>query len=267
MCVINVDATSSAQVLDAFFIQSNLRSFHRYIAHQEIVYSPGIVSMFSYLPLPFYNAVFCDDGVDQKTYLKQLEVFKERKVPFVWFAEENSDIAKDLIANGGKSVGVFQGGAAPIPLDKLIDFTIEGITLTRVQTQEDIAAQVDLLSVCLKLSEENKRVRLKIAQEQFAETSPLQHWIAIKEGKAIAVLGLFINKDCAMMMNAVTLEPYRKTGLATALAIQSMKYAVGKGCTLGMACIDPNENAKGIGLKFDGKAYWRYTPIVFSPNP
>lgn len=248
------------------FVNSKLRSFHDYLAG-NVVRDEGISYMFSRLPMPFYNAVFCDEGVDQKTYLKSLELLKSRKVPFVWFAEENSQLGKDLIENGGKSVGVFQAGAAPLPRQVPVIKVIDGIEIVHVRTLQDVAKQVDLIADCLKLSEDAKKVRLKIAEEQLGAQSPLQHWIAIKEGKAIAVVGLFIHEECAFFMNAVTLEPYRRNGFATALAIEGMKYALEKGCKMGMACIDPAEKAKGIGLQFDGKAYWRYTPVVFSPKP
>lgn len=244
-------------------VQNNLRSFHRFLA-PNVEETDKVISMFSLMPLPFYNAVFTDDDATIKTCLMKLEIFKKRNIPFVWFAEEGSSIEKDLIANGGIAQGLFQGGAAPIDLEKLISTPIEGVTFTHVKTAQDVAKQVNLISGCLGLNAEQKSVRTKIALDQLGENSPLQHWIAVKEGKTVGLLGVFINKNCAMFINAITEEAYQNSGIMGALVQEVLKYALDKGCDTAVAYLNPALKAKGIGEAFGGKVYWRYTPIVFS---
>ncbi|MBX7066229.1 MAG: GNAT family N-acetyltransferase [Parachlamydiales bacterium] len=260
---------------DEKMLKSNFPLFYealvqaRYIpdAKMEMIY--GIKRALSGISNHYQNALL---GVPQtekewdRCIEEQLQFFKAKKVPFVWYVDDEAspEFKQKLISHGFKNEGTFRGVMGeldqPIPFSNLP----EGYTLERVVDETGLREFVAL--ICQTFSIPDREAYFK-AMKRAAETDPPQmyHWVARKKGKVVSALSTMIHGNLVSFWNGATLSDERRHGLSSALRQMALRDAISRGCTYGASYLMAEGMAFGICSKLGFETRWCFNAFTSPP--
>ncbi|MBI2742828.1 MAG: GNAT family N-acetyltransferase [Chlamydiales bacterium] len=220
---------------------------------------------------PFMNAVFgAPPDADASAYIdREQQFFKERKMPFVWYVnEESSQAFRDqLISRGFKDLGVLRGviGTLDKPIaqpDVPADCTLELVT-TEAEMDEFNA----LVCTTFEYHGESRDLYRKTLWKAAVGTTPkMYHWVARKQGRVVSALTTFIEGDMVSFWNGASAPELRKQGLSTALRYLALRHAISKGCCIGASFLMSEGMALGICTKLGYEPKWYFSAFLAPSN-
>lgn len=230
----------------------------------------GIQRCLSGIPYPFNNALFGapERGHWDTCIRKQIAYFKEAKVPFVWFLDEESSLEfkKRLLDCGFQDGGIFRGVVGvlgrPIPVPEIADDCV----LELVQDESAMDEFNELVCSTFGIQGISKEYYRQVAWNAMKNTRyPMFHWIARKQGRVVSAVSTFVEGDVVSFWNEATLPQMRRQGLSTALCSLALNDAISKGCRIGASYLMADGMALGICTKLGYQTKWRFN-VFLSPD-
>ena len=247
--------------------------YNNLFSAKEFEPMPGIVRYDTNIEFPFLNAVFGfpgDKNAFEKCIDEQLSYFKEARLPFVWYLDEDTsdEVKQVLLDRGFQNLGVFRGVFGfldqPIP-DPVIP---EGCSIEQVM-DEQVLEEYNTL-VCDTFSfpmgaprEKNKKAMWASRENPHATAF---HWLMRQDGKIVATVTTVIEGDFVSFWNGATLPEMRKKGYSTTLRRYALQHAVARGCRYGASYLMAEGMAFGICSKLGYKTKWRFNVFLAPTN-
>ncbi len=229
-----------------------------------------IYRCYSGIPECYNNAVW---GVPHKKHEEdcveeQLEFFKSKNRPFLWFLDKDSNprLEKALLAHDFQDGGVFQGVIGSLENREFSCEVPEGITLELVEDEASLDAFYEVLSYTFCMQAESKKLyKEALWKLTDPDNRKMYHWLARKNGEAVATLSTLIENDIVSIWNGAALPEVRLQGVSTALLYFALKDALSKGCHTGASYIMTPGLAHAVCQKLGFETKWRFQ-VYISPD-
>ncbi len=223
----------------------------------------GVYRCLSGIKTPYHNIILGflkSDNLDM--YIEeQLQYFKEAKVPFAWYIDEDSNLEFEqrLRDYGFQDEGVFQGGMSL--LDKSYPDPEIAYDCELKLVEDDVAMEEfnDLVCSIFGIEGESRELHKIFLWNATKDLEhPMYHWIAKKQGKVVSALSSLIEGDIVSFWNGASLLEARRQGFCSALGLFALKSAISKGCTTGVSYLTSEGMAFGICTKFGFQSEWHF---------
>lgn len=257
-------------------LQEHFNLFYQILAESHLVPSAsfeninGAYRSLSGIPLHYHNAILgCPSTTNADLCIKQqLDFFNDAKMPFIWCLNEDAhlEFKQKLIDHGFINEGVYQGvmgsldqtsHAPEIPDDCVLELVQDEATFEEF---DELLAATFGINGCARVL--FKQVLLNGNKNR---KHPMFHWIARKQGKAVAALTSIIDGNMVSFWNGASLPEVRRHGLMTALAHLAIVHAKAEGCRYGASYLTSKGLAFGICNKFGFETKWRFE-VFLSPK-
>lgn len=161
--------------------------------------------------------------------------FRDRDLPASWWTKEPDDrLTAVLLERGaqpertgwwaGRAGGVGSEDGAPPP----------GVVVRRVASAADLDQWLDVAGACGWIDDEDDRAaRAALYLSVGLDHPGLGHWLALRDGTAIAMASSFVHDDVIDLCNLAVVDDERRRGVGTALALERLRH--GGGCAAGLA--------------------------------
>jgi GNAT superfamily N-acetyltransferase len=201
------------------------------------------------------NGVVCSSA-DDVAIADTFAWIAERHAPAQWFLRDPvhpADLRDRLVAAGAspERTAVVMGArldrlmlASPLP---------RGLTIVPVRDAATLAAWRDVAQACL-FDDADERGRL-LESVGLGEDAPVQHRIAMREGRAIGAASFFVEAEIVLGQHLGVLAPERRSGVGRALAERALREARAAGARVAV-----------LGPTPDTIAFYRLLGFVLRPG-
>jgi GNAT superfamily N-acetyltransferase len=197
------------------------------------------------------NGVVCDRA-DDDAIAEALAWFAERGAPAQWLVGESSELGQRLVAAGASAERTAVVMGAELDRLALDSPPPPGVTIVAVRDSETLAAWRDVARECL-FDDADDRARV-LESLGLGEDAPVQHRIAMRDGRPIAAASSFLHGEIAYGQQLGVLAPERRGGVGRALAEHALREARAAGATIAV-----------LGPTPDTIAFYRLLGFVLRP--
>lgn len=255
-------------------LRAHFKGFYQVLADNKFIPDAGfekvdgIERCITGIPYAFQNAIF-GYPKDSKRWTgcirEQMRYFKDRKLPFVWYIDENEggDFKEMLLANGFQNIGVFRGVAGALNPALFLSEPPTGYQFELVQDEASLTEFNDLVCAIFAIPDSCKEMyKTVLWNAMHASSFQAFNWLARKDGKVVSALTTIIDGEHVSFWNGATLPNLRKTGLSTALRCMALRHAYAQGCRMGSSYLMAEGLAYGICSKLGYQTRWRFNALL-----
>lgn len=168
--------------------------------------------------------------------------FKGQGLPASWLiAGDDPSLATALIARGGRSEASGWWAGRVIDAEVLAAPHPSGITIHRVDAEEDLDNWLGVAGRCGWLGhEEDQRTRRELYLAIGLQDAELAHWLAWRNGRAVGMASSFLSGAAVDLCNLAVVENERRRGIGRALATARIRAAYDRDATSVVAALSPD---------------------------
>lgn len=221
---------------------------------------------------PFFNGVF-NNHRNSKLVIKDelepiIDFFTDKKLPFIWWWTQQSEIPEEiklnLDENGFQFLGDFLGIAAK--LDEMeFSSTNNKIEIGIVSTHKEYELFLNIMCHVFQMSEFIKN-DLKEMYQSYGPQGKFKHYIGYYLGEPVSTLTTYMDGQIVGLYNGATLADFQKNGICSALAHHAIKEAMALNCKYAVSQLMTPGMAKGLSDKMGAKTYCILRPYLKDPR-
>lgn len=200
---------------------------------------PEILYLRSQVPFPLFNAHMrlstTTEGAKAQI-AKAVRYAKERRVPVAWYTGPQTRPlqSETLLQEAGFARLDVAPGMATAMAD-LPPVQAHKFSICQVESDEQLKNWQNIFSVGFKIPTLISNALIAAYKAVgFLGSSPLHHFIANAEGKAVGCASVFMGAGAAGIYNIATLPEFRGRGVGSALTLTCLHYGYGKGFRVGV---------------------------------
>lgn len=229
----------------------------------------GVFRYLTGISLAFNNCLIGTPSEESDAVIdEQIRLFKEAKLPFVWYLDEDSSpsFKQKLLDHGFAYGGLFRGVVGPLDSSLLKPEKIAGFTLKEVKDYQTLELFNDVVCTTFGIEGISKELFLEaLFKAQLNNEHPMHHFIALKETQPVAAVSILLDSEMASFWNGATLPEFRRYGLSTELRKLALLQALQKGSRLGASYLMKEGMALGICSRLGYETKWRFDVFIAPP--
>ena len=220
------------------------RSFAR-IPGATLIDEDGLYGVMSHVAIPFFSGIATTD-IDAADVPRVIERFRAQRCPFRWWISpwtRPTNLEELLIANG--LVHAYDAPGMVADLTTLDLDASTNVEIRRLHTLDEMRDWSDVVVRTFSRPEAEGEIwRNAFAQIGISDDSMWQHFVAYRDGEAVATTSLLVDGALAGIYHVATLPHARGRGIGAAVTREAMRFARDRGAT--HAALQSSELGYGV---------------------
>jgi ribosomal protein S18 acetylase RimI-like enzyme len=236
----------------------------------ELHEEKDILWTISNIPFPLFNSVMrvnIDEGDVDELILRMKRLYAERHVPWTWRigpSTHPSNLGERLIFNGLRHYDSLPGLA--LNLDGLsVDLEFPpGLSIIQIGNATSLGNWIEVMSESFNIpNHASEAIFDSFLGVGFSLSQPVQHFMGVINGKAVATSTLFLGAGVAGIFNVATLPEFRRKGLGEALTIAPLLQARAQGYRF--AVLESSRDGLSLYRRLGFKSYCQFEQYISLP--